>query len=62
MQIAKVELEKIIRDLPEIVDMDEVIYQLYLLQKIEAGEQDIRNGKVLSHEKATQRLIKKWQS
>jgi predicted transcriptional regulator len=52
MQSAKAALEKVIHDLPDILDLDEVMHQLYLLQKIEAGEQDVRNGKVLSHEKA----------
>lgn len=59
MQITKVELEKVIHDLPDTIEVDEVMYRLHLLQKIEAGEQDIKNGNVLSHEQATKRLLKK---
>ncbi len=60
MQVAKIKLEGIIRDLPELVDLEEVMYRLYLLEKIEAGEADIREGRVLSHDQAMERLSRKW--
>lgn len=60
MQVAKIKLEGIIRDLPELVDIEEVMYRLYLLEKIEAGEADIREGRVLSHDRAMERLSRKW--
>jgi ribosome biogenesis protein Tsr3 len=56
MQVAKIKLETIIRDLPELVDVEDVNYRLYLLEKIEAGEADIREGRVLAHEQAVERL------
>lgn len=60
MQVAKIKLEGIIRDLPELVDLEEVMYRLYLLEKIEAGEADIWEGRVLSHDQAMERLSRKW--
>lgn len=45
MNIAKSRLEKLFEELPDVVDTEEVMYRLYLLEKIEAGEADIRGGK-----------------
>ena len=60
MNITKAKLETFLEDLPEQVDTEEVMYRLYLLEKIEAGEADIAQGRVLSHEEAVQRLARKW--
>lgn len=38
------------------------MYRIYLLQKIEAGEKDIAEGRALSHKEAAERLSKKWQN
>ena len=62
MNVSKKALESCIADMPEIIDADEVMYRLYLLQKVEAGEQDIQNGRVLPNDEAIQRLSRKWQS
>jgi len=62
MQVSKAKIETIVRDLPELVDIEEVMYRLYLLEKIEAGETDIRNGNVMTHAQALERLAGKWQS
>jgi hypothetical protein len=61
LNITKERLENLVKELPEEVDIEEVMYRLYLLQKIEAGEAAIREGKVLSHNDAISRLSKKWQ-
>ena len=60
-QISKLELEQLFKELPEQIDIEEVMYRLYLLQKIHAGETDIQEGRVLSHTQVTERLSKKWQ-
>ncbi|HLA38097.1 MAG TPA: hypothetical protein VJZ02_06500 [Candidatus Brocadiales bacterium] len=62
MNISKSKLETLLKELPEKVDIEEVMYRLYLLQKIEAGEADIREGRVLSHKVAMKRLSKKWRN
>jgi predicted transcriptional regulator len=62
MEILKLKLEVLLKELPDKVDIDEVMYRIYLLQKIEAGEEDIREGKILSHKDAVKRLSKKWQN
>jgi hypothetical protein len=62
MEILKSKLEGLLKDLPEKVDVEDVMYRLYVLQKIEAGEKDIVEGRSLSHKDAVERLSKKWQN
>lgn len=62
MEILKSKLEVLFKDLPDKVDVDEFMYRIYLLQKIEAGETDIKEGRTLSHKDAVERLSKKWQN
>lgn len=50
MTIAKQQILELIKDLPEEVDVDEVMYRLYLRQKLEAAEKDVREGRLISHE------------
>ena len=48
-----------IKDLPEQIDVDELMYRLYLGQKLEAAEEDVRAGKIISHEEVAKE-ISKW--
>jgi len=59
MNVAKEKLETLIRDLPDSVDIEEVMYRIMLLQKIEGGEAAIKDGKALSHDETLKRLSKK---
>ena len=54
---AKQEAIKTIDTLPETATWDDVIYTLYVKQKIYAGLQDILDGKITTHEEAIKRLI-----
>jgi len=49
MTIAKQQVIDLLNDLPDQVDIDEVIYRLYLRQKLELAEQDVREGRLTSH-------------
>lgn len=49
MTIAKQQVIDLLNDLPEQVDIEEVIYRLYLRQKIELAEQDVREGHLVSN-------------
>ncbi len=62
MNVAKAKIENMLEKLPATIDVESLIYQLYLLEKIEEGENDIREGRVLSHQQAIERISKKWQS
>ncbi len=50
MTVPKKQILEIINNFPEEVDIDEMIYLLYLKEKIELAEKDIENGDVISHE------------
>lgn len=62
MIVTREKLETLIKELPDTVDIEEVMYRLYLLQKIEVGEAAIREGKTHSHDEVVKRLSKKWQN
>lgn len=62
MTVAKAKIENILERMPATIDVEDFIYQLYLLEKLEEGEQDIREGRILSHEQAIERISKKWQN
>jgi len=62
MEILKSKLEGLLKDLPEKVDLEDVMYRLYLLQKIETGEKDVAEGRTSTHKDAVERLSKKWQN
>ena len=58
MTIAKNEILELIKDLPEEIDIDEIIYRLYLRQKLEGAEKDVREGRVVSHEEVVKETSK----
>ena len=47
-----------ISQLRDSVSYEDIMYELYVLQKIERGRQDIREGRSVSHEEAKKRLGK----
>ena len=61
MTIARSQIMSIVKDFPKNIDMEDLMYRLYVLDKIEAGESDIRKGKTLSHKEAWKKLSAKWQ-
>ena len=46
----KSDATKLVRALPEDASWDDLMYQIYVRQKIEAGLNDIAAGRVRSHE------------
>jgi len=58
MTIAKQQVLDLIKELPEEVDVEELIYRLYLRQKLEAAEKDVREGRLVSHEEAVKETAK----
>lgn len=50
MIVTKSLVAEMVKDLPEKVDLDDLMYRLYLLKKIEKGEADIRAKRTISHE------------
>ena len=59
MQPAKQEAIQTIAKMPEDVDMEEIMYQLYVLEKIRRGREDVAKGRVTTAEEL-KREIELW--
>jgi predicted transcriptional regulator len=57
MQTMKQIIHDIADHLPEQASWDDVMYTLYVRQKIEEGLADIAEGRVVSHEEAKRQLL-----
>ncbi len=58
MIVAKKEVLNVVKKLPQKVELDDLMYRFYLLEKIHAGEADFHHGKTLSHEQAKKQILK----
>lgn len=58
-QTAKQEAMQAIQQLPDSVEMDEIVYRLYVLNKIHRGMKEADDGKGISSEEL-QREIEQW--
>jgi len=59
MQAAKQEALKSIGQLPEDTDMEEIMYRLYVLDKIRKGQEAVEQERILSSEEL-RREIDTW--
>ncbi|MGB5736238.1 MAG: hypothetical protein WBM40_17510 [Thiohalocapsa sp.] len=59
MHAAKQEALEIIGNLPEDTDMDEIMYRLYVLDKIRKGQEAVQQGRSLTSEEL-KREIDSW--
>ena len=57
MQPAKQEALETIGKLPDDADMNEIMYRLYVLDKIRKGQEAADQGRTVSHEEARRRLL-----
>lgn len=60
MQPAKVTVHDLLERLPDDCSLDDVLYHLYAVQKVEQGLVDVAAGKVVPHAAAMQELRRKW--
>jgi predicted transcriptional regulator len=58
MQTAKDEVAELLARMPENCSLDDIQYHLYVMQKIEHGLQDAREGRVYSQDEVEKRLAK----
>ena len=59
MQAAKQDALHTINQLPDTTDMEEIMYHLYVLDKVRKGQEAVENGKTLTSEEL-QREIDSW--
>ena len=49
MLLKKTDVIRMIKKMPEKLDAEELMYRIYLWEKIQAAEADIRTGRVKTH-------------
>lgn len=59
MIIEKQALRDFVEELPDSIDLEEVHHRLYLREKLEAAEEEARQGQLLSHEEVVAES-RKW--
>ncbi|MBX2807801.1 MAG: hypothetical protein KTR20_04135 [Cellvibrionaceae bacterium] len=59
MQAAKQDALNTINQLPESADMEEIMYRLYVLDKVRKGQEAVEQGETLTSEEL-QRDIDSW--
>jgi len=57
MQTAKQAARQIIERMSDQASWDDIMYELYVKQKIDKGLEAARNGRTVSHEEAKKRLL-----
>ena len=57
MSTVKEQAREIVEQLPEQADWDDLMYRIYVRQKIAAGSKDIEQGRTVSHEEVRRRLL-----
>ncbi|MHA1105704.1 MAG: hypothetical protein ACTSPN_08285 [Promethearchaeota archaeon] len=55
----KEEVISLLHELPDDITLDEIMYHLYVKQKIIKGLKDIENGNTYTHEEVKE-MAKKW--
>lgn len=58
MNTAKEDVRKILDHIPDNASLEDVQYHIYVLEKIEKGLKDVKEGRVLSQEEVEQRMSK----
>ncbi|HET8939860.1 MAG TPA: hypothetical protein VFN67_40750 [Polyangiales bacterium] len=60
MEPAKATVRALLDRLPDDCSLDDILYHLYVAQKVAQGLADATSGKVLPHSVAMQELRRKW--
>ena len=58
MNTAKDEVRKLLERLPDEVSFEDIQYQVYVLDEISRGEEEVARGEGVDHEDAKRRLAK----
>ncbi len=57
MQTAKQSAKQLIEQVSDQASWDDIMYELYVKQKLEKGLQAVAEGRTVSHEEAKKRLL-----
>ncbi len=56
----KDKVREVLNRLPDDCSLDDVLYHLYVVQKIERGLADIEAGRTVPHDEVAESLRRKW--
>lgn len=59
MQTAKQEVMETIQRLPDNVDYEEILYRIYVINKVHQGLEDVENGRTITSEEL-EREMEQW--
>lgn len=59
MSTLRQDVIKAFRNMSDDADVDEMMYQLYVIDRIRRGEQDIKDGNTYTQEEV-EKMAKKW--
>jgi len=54
--VVKEAIIQLIEKLPDDCTVEDILYELYLKQKVDQGLQDIQEGRIVEHEEVKQRM------
>jgi hypothetical protein len=57
MTITKKQILNMVKNLPDKIEVDELIYRLYLRQKLEIAEKDVQQGRIVPHAKVVKGTV-----
>ena len=60
MQATKQTVKDLLDRLPDDCSLEDVVYHLYVIQKIEAGLADAEAGRLIPHDVVATELRRKW--
>ena len=61
MAETKTKVRELLDRLPDDCSLDDVLYHLYVVQKVEQGMADAAAGRLIPQEKVADELRRKWQ-
>ncbi|MDT8368415.1 MAG: hypothetical protein RQ745_04370 [Longimicrobiales bacterium] len=56
----KERVQEVLDRLPDDCSLDDVLYHLYVVQKIDRGLADVESGRTVPHEEVAENLHRKW--
>ena len=57
---AKKRVKQLLDKLPDDCTLEDILYHLYVIQKVEQGLADVKDGRTIPHEEVEQALRRKW--
>ncbi len=60
MPATKQKVRDLLERLPDDCSLDDVVYHLYVMQKVEAGLADAEAGRLIPHDVVAAELRRKW--